>query len=54
MYERVIQESQRVSDVHDYLHGETLRRLWPQLVLPSRARQAWEDRFPELRSRAAA
>lgn len=54
MYERVIRESQRVSDVHDYLRGATLRRLWPQLVLPPQARRAWEDRFPELRSQAAA
>jgi hypothetical protein len=52
MNERVIRESQRVDDVHTYLHRATLQRLWSRLVLPPQARRVWEDTFPDLRSRA--
>lgn len=48
MYERVIREAQSERDLAELLDARTLRRLWPRLVLPARARELWEARFPEL------
>lgn len=30
------------------LNATLLKRVWPDLILPARCRQAWESRFPEL------
>lgn len=49
MYERVIREATRVADLRSYLNGMILREVWGRLFLPSRVRQGWEDRFPDLR-----
>nr|WSX81772.1 hypothetical protein OH826_18760 [Streptomyces sp. NBC_00899] len=54
MYERVIREAPTPEDLRAYLHGPTLRRLWPHLFLPVEARTAWLARFPALGSAAAA
>ncbi len=32
----------------ELLNEELLRQVWVELSLPSRCRQAWEDRFPDL------
>ncbi|MFC1420828.1 hypothetical protein [Streptacidiphilus cavernicola] len=54
MYERVIREAQTSEDLHAYVnHGELLR-VWPEVFLPREARAAWQARFPELGSTAAA
>lgn len=53
LYMRVIRESASVADLRQFLDAGTLRRLWPQLVLPPRTRVLWEQRFPELRRQAA-
>jgi len=34
--------------------GERLVEVWPELLLPRRARELWETRFPRLRDRAGA
>jgi hypothetical protein len=54
MYERVIRESQTAGDLAAFLEATTLRRLWPNLIIPAPARIKWEVRFPELARRAAA
>jgi hypothetical protein len=38
----------RVVDQEQILDGETLVRVWHDLVLPMRVRELWESRFPEL------
>ena len=55
MYERVIRESQTAADLHTYLNASVLRRVWPDLFLPLRARDLWQTSFPQLSmARAAA
>ena len=49
MYERVIREATQVADLRSYLNETVLRHVWRQLFLPVRARQSWEERFPDLR-----
>lgn len=46
-YQCVIQEG-RVHDLVAILHPLRLREVWPDLLLPRRARDEWEARFPEL------
>jgi hypothetical protein len=53
MYERVIREAAGAHDLAEHLDAATLRRLWPELVIPREVRAAWEARFPELRHRQA-
>jgi hypothetical protein len=48
----VIQEG-READLRAYLNVDLLVRVWPELILPVRARQMWESRFTRLRFRAA-
>lgn len=48
MYERVIREAQRVSDLEMLIDAGALVRVWPQMHLPARVRSLWEQRFPEL------
>jgi hypothetical protein len=47
LYAIVLQEG-GPDDFPQYLELATLRRLWPELFLPVRVRQLWEDRFPVL------
>ncbi|MCX5193593.1 hypothetical protein OOK31_06755 [Streptomyces sp. NBC_00249] len=54
MYERVIREAQTPEDLHTHLNADVLRSRWRKLFLPGPARAAWEARFPELASTAAA
>ncbi|HKD97756.1 MAG TPA: hypothetical protein VKB69_09155 [Micromonosporaceae bacterium] len=54
MYETVLREAASVAELRDWLDGETLVRLWPDLFLPRGVRAAWEDRHPRLRRHAAA
>jgi len=48
MYQTVLNQATTVADLRRWLHGETLRRLWPVLWLPTRLRALWQARFPEL------
>jgi hypothetical protein len=48
MYETVLREATSPDELARWLHGPTLVRLWPELVLPPQVRQLWEARFPEL------
>ncbi|WP_449066565.1 hypothetical protein [Planomonospora algeriensis] len=50
---RVIRESATPADLRQFLNAGTLRRLWPELVLPPRVRALWIERFPELQRQAA-
>ena len=43
-----LNQAASANDLHKWLDGETLRRLWPSLWLPSRLRALWQARFPEL------
>jgi len=52
MYEQVIQEG-RETDLKAYLNVDLLVQVWPELILPARAREMWESRFARLRFRAA-
>jgi hypothetical protein len=54
MYETVLREAVSAVELHDWLDGATLLRLWPQLFLPRGVRAAWEERHPQLRALAAA
>ena len=53
-YETVLREASRPGDLADYLDGETLAGLWPELYLPKGVRRAWEEHHPALRSRVSA
>ena len=48
MYQTVLNQASTVADLGRWLDGDTLRRLWPTLWLPSRLRALWQARFPEL------
>ncbi|GAA2557624.1 hypothetical protein GCM10010435_30640 [Winogradskya consettensis] len=48
MYENVLREAVRITELRDHLHGPTLLRLWPDLNLPRAVRAAWEARHPAL------
>src|SRR5579859_7805508 len=48
MYEVVFDAARTEADLAEYLHGETLARVWPDLTLSPRARRAWEDTHPGL------
>jgi len=52
LYETVLAEASRPEDLAAYLDGDTLVAVWPDLYLPKGVRQAWEDRYPNLRSEA--
>lgn len=49
MYALVLREAARVDDLREWVDGETLIHLWPDLNLPRGVRRAWEDRHPVLR-----
>lgn len=48
----VLQEATDTSELCAYVNGAALVKVWSRLWLPSRVRQSWEERFPEL-ARAA-
>ena len=48
LYMRVIRESMHVEDLRQFLNAQVLTRVWPQLVLPTRVRALWQDRFSSL------
>jgi hypothetical protein len=54
LYETVIREAMDVSDLRRFLDAGLLQQVWPSLWLPARAKTLWQERFPHLRSAAAA
>lgn len=48
-YEQVLCEASGAREVEDLINPGTLRRVWRDLHLPSRVREAWESRHPGLR-----
>nr|WP_308129112.1 hypothetical protein [Actinoplanes polyasparticus] len=48
MYKAVLTEAATLEDLHMWLSGDVLLRLWPTLWLPPQLRRRWEERFPEL------
>ncbi len=54
MYQTVLREASRPGDLTEYLNGDTLVALWPDLFLPRGVRQAWEERYPELHAASPA
>jgi hypothetical protein len=48
LYRTVINEAATPDDLHTYLDGSVLRRLWSYMWLPPQTRRAWENRFAEL------
>ena len=54
LYQNVLREAARPSDLTDYLNGGLLMRLWPDLRLPAGVRRAWEELHPVLRSSGSA
>jgi hypothetical protein len=51
LYQTVLREASRPSDLTGYLDRGTLISLWPGLRLPAGVRRAWEELHPILRSR---
>ncbi|HEX4830907.1 MAG TPA: hypothetical protein VH478_07435 [Trebonia sp.] len=43
MYEVVFDAARTEADLAEYLNGEMLIRVWPDLAVAPRARRAWED-----------
>jgi hypothetical protein len=48
MYEVVFDATRTEADLAEYLNGEMLARVWPDLALAPRTRRAWEAVHPEL------
>ncbi|AEV84423.1 hypothetical protein ACWT_3400 [Actinoplanes sp. SE50] len=48
-YEQVLCEAAGCGEVEDLINPAMLRRVWRDLHLPSRVRDAWETRHPSLR-----
>ena len=48
-YEQVLCEAAGCAEVEDLVNPAMLRRVWRDLHLPSRVREAWETRHPSLR-----
>ncbi|MEC5149924.1 hypothetical protein [Cryobacterium sp. GrIS_2_6] len=46
-YATVLREAKHESDFR-YLNSQILIRIWPDLFLPRKVREAWTRRFPEL------
>ena len=53
VYRAVVAEG-AVADQAAILNRDRLVEVWPELLLPRRARELWETRFPRLRDRAGA
>jgi hypothetical protein len=54
MYQNVLREATRLTDLTSHLNAAVLVEVWPELFLPKGVRLAWEDRHPVLRRAAAA
>jgi hypothetical protein len=54
LYQTVLREAARPSDLTDYLNRGILLSLWPGLRLPAGVRRAWEELHPVLRSSGSA
>jgi len=54
VYEIVLREAVQVDELATWLDAATLRRLWPELILPRGVRRAWELRYPDLAGHRAA
>ncbi len=52
MYREVLGSAVVLEDLVTVVNKDHLIRLWPQLIWDKVVRQAWEDRFPELRGRS--
>lgn len=50
LYQMVLREAARPSDLTDYLNRGVLVSSWSELRLPAGVRRAWEERHPVLRS----
>jgi hypothetical protein len=48
MYEAVFDAARSEADLAEYVNGELLARLWPELALAPRVRRAWEEAHPLL------
>jgi hypothetical protein len=48
MYEAIFEAARTQTDLAEYLNGEMLARVWPELGVSLRARKAWEAAHPEL------
>jgi hypothetical protein len=48
MYEVVFDTARTETDLAEYINGETLARVWPDIALPPRVRRAWEAAHPDL------
>jgi hypothetical protein len=48
MYEAVLDAARTEADLAEYINGEMLVRVWPDLTLSPRVRRAWESVHPEL------
>ncbi|WIM99503.1 hypothetical protein ACTOB_003160 [Actinoplanes oblitus] len=48
-YEQVLCEAAGCGEIEDLINPAMLRRVWRDLHLPSRVREAWETRHPSLR-----
>jgi hypothetical protein len=47
-YQLVLLEAGSIADLEQWLDGDELLRLWPDLYLPRVVRAAWQDRHPAL------
>ena len=52
MYREVLGSAVELEDLITVVNKDHLIRLWPELIWDRMVRQAWEDRFPELRGRS--
>ena len=48
MYEVVFDAARTEADLAEYINGEVLARVWPDLALAPRVRRAWEAAHPNL------
>jgi hypothetical protein len=49
MYEAVFEAARTEAELAEYINGETLARVWPELTIAPRIRRAWENVHPQLR-----
>lgn len=54
MYEYVLGEAIREDELAQWLDGDRLAAVWPDLFLPRGVRRAWEERHPRLAAASAA
>jgi hypothetical protein len=48
MYEAVLDAARTEADLAEYINGEVLARVWPDLAVGPRVRRAWEAAHPGL------